>query len=60
MAARVLRAWSRDGKLSTLPFGAGAGWTAERDMPAPAGRTFRELYRQRKSRQNQNRTEAAQ
>jgi L-lactate dehydrogenase complex protein LldF len=28
-----------------LPFG--AGWTGGRDMPAPQGRTFRELYAQR-------------
>jgi len=57
VAARVLRARSRDGMLSRLPFGAAAGWTAERDMPAPAGRTFRALYRQRKS--QPNRMEAA-
>jgi L-lactate dehydrogenase complex protein LldF len=32
----------RDGMIHSLPLG--GGWTAERDMPAPAGRTFRELY----------------
>ena len=29
------------------PFG--KGWTMGRDMPAPAGRTFRDLYRQRET-----------
>jgi L-lactate dehydrogenase complex protein LldF len=32
--------------ITNLPFG--GGWTAHRDMPAPSGKTFRELYRQRK------------
>ena len=36
----------RDGTIKRLPLG--HGWTDGRDMPAPAGRTFRELYRQRK------------
>jgi L-lactate dehydrogenase complex protein LldF len=36
---------NRNGMIARLPLG--AGWTRERDMPAPAGRTFRELYRQR-------------
>ncbi|MEO8346614.1 MAG: lactate utilization protein B [Betaproteobacteria bacterium] len=36
-----------DGMIHKLPFG--GGWTAERDMPAPAGRTFRALYRQRQA-----------
>jgi hypothetical protein len=31
-----------DKRLRRIPFG--AGWTAQRDLPAPAGRTFRELY----------------
>jgi L-lactate dehydrogenase complex protein LldF len=43
---RMLR-WmgGADGMIHKLPLG--GGWTDERDMPAPAGRTFRELYRQR-------------
>jgi len=36
-----------DGLIHHLPLG--KGWTMGRDMPAPAGRTFRDLYRQRKS-----------
>ncbi|MEO8850009.1 MAG: lactate utilization protein LutB domain-containing protein, partial [Casimicrobiaceae bacterium] len=31
--------------LRKLPFG--SGWTHGRDMPAPQGRTFRELYAKR-------------
>ena len=43
---RMLRLLAdRRGLIHKLPFG--SGWTAERDMPAPAGRTFRELYRAR-------------
>ncbi|MBC7944201.1 MAG: lactate utilization protein [Burkholderiales bacterium] len=38
--------WVYPGKLlHWLPFG--AGWAKDRDMPAPTGRTFRELYRER-------------
>ncbi len=33
------------GMISRLPFG--GGWTEGRDMPAPSGRTFRDLYAQR-------------
>jgi L-lactate dehydrogenase complex protein LldF len=47
VAARVL-SWlgGRDGRLHSLP---GAGeWTRGRDFPAPAGRTFRDLYRARR------------
>jgi L-lactate dehydrogenase complex protein LldF len=34
--------------ISRLPFA--AGWTDYRDMPAPSGKTFRELYRERQQR----------
>jgi len=47
LAVRVLKAWGgRDGVIHRLPLG--AGWTEGRDLPAPEGRTFRELYRARK------------
>ena len=43
---RILRRMGgAGGMIHKLPIG--GGWTEERDMPAPAGRTFRELYRQR-------------
>jgi L-lactate dehydrogenase complex protein LldF len=49
VAVRML-AWMGGGKkrISSLPLG--AGWTVSRDFPAPAGRTFRELYRARQRR----------
>ncbi|NDP41686.1 MAG: iron-sulfur cluster-binding protein [Aromatoleum sp.] len=34
-----------DGLIHKLPIG--AGWTDERDFPAPEGKTFRELYKKR-------------
>ena len=37
----------RDGLIHSLP--RLDGWTKGRDMPAPAGKTFRELYTQKKS-----------
>ena len=44
VAARLLRLFAGSKKrLSHLP--GASGWTEERDMPAPAGRTFRDLYR---------------
>jgi L-lactate dehydrogenase complex protein LldF len=46
VAARALRMMGgRSGMIHRLPFG--AGWTDGRDMPAPAGRTFSELYKAR-------------
>jgi L-lactate dehydrogenase complex protein LldF len=36
----------RNGMIRKLPLA--RGWTDERDMPAPAGRTFRELYAARR------------
>jgi hypothetical protein len=48
VGVRVLK-WmgGRAGPIRRLPF---AGWTEGRDMPAPEGRTFRELYRERQRR----------
>jgi L-lactate dehydrogenase complex protein LldF len=49
LGVRVLRSLaSSSGMIHKLPFG--SGWTLGRDMPAPAGRTFRELYKQRSAR----------
>ena len=46
LGVRALRRMAnRNGMIARLPFG--GEWTAERDMPAPQGRTFRELYRAR-------------
>ncbi|MEP6943790.1 MAG: lactate utilization protein B, partial [Betaproteobacteria bacterium] len=46
IGARVLH-WigGREGMIHRLPVG--QEWTAGRDMPAPSGRTFRDLYAQR-------------
>ena len=44
VAVRMLKALAgRDGMIHRLPLA--GGWTDGRDMPAPTGRTFRELYR---------------
>ena len=40
------RMGGRDAMIHKLPIG--SGWTDGRDMPAPAGRTFRELYNERR------------
>jgi len=46
ITARLLSALGgRDGMVHRLPLG--GGWTDGRDFPAPAGRTFRELYAER-------------
>jgi L-lactate dehydrogenase complex protein LldF len=48
LGVRFLRALARpDGTIGKLPLG--SGWTLGRDMPAPAGRTFRELYAKRQT-----------
>jgi len=48
IGVRALR-WlgGRDRLIHRLPLG--GGWTDGRDMPAPAGRTFRELYARRRA-----------
>ncbi|MFM8245672.1 MAG: lactate utilization protein B [Burkholderiaceae bacterium] len=45
-AARVLKLMGGQQRLIHVLPGA-AGWTDQRDMPAPSGRTFREIYRER-------------
>jgi L-lactate dehydrogenase complex protein LldF len=47
VAARVLKWMGGDkGRITSLPVG--KGWTDGRDFPAPAGKTFHELYRERR------------
>ena len=49
IAVRIMKAWGgRAGYIHSLPLA--SGWTAERDLRAPEGRTFRELYRARSTR----------
>jgi hypothetical protein len=49
LAVRVLeRLGGSNRSIAKLPL-AGAGWTDTRDMPAPVGRTFRELYAAQRS-----------
>jgi L-lactate dehydrogenase complex protein LldF len=45
-AVRALRLLRRGGWIRSLPLA--GGWTAHRDFPAPAGRTFMELHRARR------------
>ena len=46
IGVRLLHAFAdRNRMIRKLPLA--SGWTDERDMPAPAGKTFRELYRAR-------------
>lgn len=51
MAARTM-AWagSKRGRLSRLPLA--RGWTEQRDMPAPQGATFQQLWQQRQADKN--------
>jgi len=47
LGVRLLRSRrGPNGAIRSLPFG--AGWTEGRDLPAPAGRTFRDLYAARR------------
>jgi len=47
IAARVIgHLGRRDGRLSRLPLA--GGWTASRDLPAPQGRTFHDLWKERR------------
>lgn len=53
LAARLGRfAGGREAVLRRLPF-AGAEWTRGRDLPAPKGRTFREIYDAQRNRRQQ-------
>ncbi|HEX6012194.1 MAG TPA: lactate utilization protein B [Geminicoccaceae bacterium] len=47
LGVRVMRLFRRGGWIHSLPLA--RGWTAHRDLPAPQGRTFMELYRARQS-----------
>ncbi|KZD12814.1 LutB/LldF family L-lactate oxidation iron-sulfur protein [Oceanibaculum pacificum] len=47
LAMRVLGRFGKDkGRFKSLPLA--GGWTSVRDMPAPQGRTFQQLYRDKK------------
>ena len=47
IAVRVLGAFGRDsGRFTSLPFA--SGWTADRDFPAPQGRTFHAMWKRRR------------
>jgi L-lactate dehydrogenase complex protein LldF len=47
VAARALSVMGGSRRMiSKLPLA--GGWTDHREMPAPSGKTFRELYRERK------------
>ncbi len=47
IAVRYLR-WLADGRDRIQVMGLAPGWTAQRDFPAPAGATFRDLYARRR------------
>ncbi len=53
IAVRMLN-WmgGKDRLIRQLPIG--AGWTTSRDFPAPSGRTFRDLYRERRANAGRN------
>ncbi|MGB8857175.1 MAG: LutB/LldF family L-lactate oxidation iron-sulfur protein [Burkholderiales bacterium] len=59
IAMRMLSKMSnKNNMIENLPFG--AGWSAGRDFPAPAGRTFRELYAEKNRRATPSQTTATQ
>ena len=48
LAARVLTNQGHGkGRLSSVPFA--SGWTQYRDLPAPQGKTFHQLWKERRS-----------
>ena len=48
LQARALKSAADErGMIRSLPFG--GGWTDRRDLPAPEGRTFREMYKEANS-----------
>ena len=49
LGVRLMKSWGGSERLiHKLPLA--GGWTNERDMPAPPGKTFRELYRAKQAR----------
>ena len=49
LGVRLMKSWGGSERLiHKLPLA--GGWTNERDMPAPPGKTFRELYRAKRAR----------
>jgi L-lactate dehydrogenase complex protein LldF len=46
LAVRAMRLFRRGGWIGSLPLA--GGWTAHRDFPAPAGRTFMALHREQR------------
>ena len=54
--ARALKLLAgKEGRISRLPFG--GGWTDKRDFPAPAGRTFQQMWRERQDQRQDQRRE---
>jgi len=48
LGARILKAWAgKSGRIRSLPLA--KGWTAWRDMPAPQGKTFQQLWAEREN-----------
>jgi L-lactate dehydrogenase complex protein LldF len=48
IAARILGNLGRDkGRMRSVPFA--SGWTRHRDLPAPQGKTFQQLWKERRT-----------